>query len=91
MNVILNNDFILSLESNPTTGYRWEATFNKAFLELKRSDFEASVSRSIGAGGIEKFTFLPIKAGETEIIMNYKRPWESLQADERSFHIIIND
>lgn len=89
MNVSINRDFILSLESNPTTGYRWEATFNSAFLELKRKDFEASDSVSIGKGGIEKFTFLPIKTGETEIIMIYKRPWESKPADERSFRIVI--
>jgi len=89
MNVSINRDFILSLESNPTTGYRWEATFSSLFLELKGKDFEASDSGSIGKGGIEKFTFHPIKTGETEIIMSYKRPWESKPADERSFHIVI--
>jgi inhibitor of cysteine peptidase len=91
MNVSLNNDFILSLESNPTTGYHWEATFSSAFLELKRRDFEVSDTGSIGKGGIEKFTFLPIKTGETEIIMIYKRPWESKPADERSFRIVIDN
>lgn len=40
MNVSINRDFILSLESNPTTGYRWEATFSSLFLELKGKDFE---------------------------------------------------
>ena len=61
------------------------------FWSLKRRDFEASDSRSIGTGGIEKFTFVPIKTGETEIIMIYKRPWESKSADEKSFRLIIND
>ena len=91
MNVSLNNDFTLSLESNPTTGYSWEPTFDSTFLSLKRRDFEASDSRSIGTGGIEKFTFVPIKTGETEIIMIYKRPWESKSADEKSFRLIIKD
>ena len=42
MNVSLNNDFTLSLESDPTTGYSWEPKFDSAFLTLKRRDFEAS-------------------------------------------------
>lgn len=36
MNASLNVEFTLSLESNPTTGYVWEATFDRAFLELKK-------------------------------------------------------
>jgi inhibitor of cysteine peptidase len=91
LKAILNKEFTLSLDSNPTTGYRWEAEFDIALLTLKRSDFERSNSRSIGASGIERFTFMPIKTGETEIIMNYKRPWENKSAESRSFRIIIVD
>ncbi len=91
MDVRLNKDFTLSLESNPTTGYRWEATFDSTHLLLKRKDFEASDPRSIGTGGTEKFTFVPIKTGETEITMIYKRPWESKPAKESSYSLIIID
>lgn len=89
MNASLNVEFTLSLESNPTTGYVWEATFDSAFLELKKRDFKASDGKSIGAGGTETLTFVPIKEGRTEIIMVHKRPWESISLEKRSFPIEI--
>ena len=91
MNASLNVEFTLSLESNPTTGYVWEATFDSAFLELKKRDFKASDGKSIGAGGTETLTFVPIKAGRTEITMVHKRPWESIPLERRSFPIQITE
>lgn len=81
--------FSISLDSNPTTGYSWEADFDPDFIKLREKSFERGSSGAIGAGGSEKFTFLPLKAGETAIRMSYKRPWESKTAEERSFKIII--
>ncbi|HON36662.1 MAG TPA: protease inhibitor I42 family protein [Methanothrix sp.] len=89
MNVRLNEDFMLSLESNPTTGYVWEAIFDSAFLDLKKKDFKASDEKSVGAAGMEIFTFLPIKAGKTEITMVRKRAWESSPLEERSIPVEI--
>ena len=89
MNASLNVEFTLSLESNPTTGYVWEATFDRAFLELKKKEFKESDGESVGSGGIETLTFVPIKEGRTEIIMVHKRPWESISLEKRSFPIEI--
>ena len=89
MNASLNVEFDLSLESNPTTGYVWEAVFDSAYLDLKKKDFKASDAKSVGSGGIEIFTFVPVKTGLTEIIMVHKRPWESKSSEERSFQIEI--
>jgi len=85
----LNEDFTISLESNPTTGYVWEALFDSAFLDLKKKDFKASDAKSVGAGGTEIFTFVPIRTGKTKITMVHKRPWESISLEERSFPIEI--
>ena len=89
MNASLNVEFNLSLESNPTTGYVWEAVFDSVYMNLKKKDFKASDAKSVGAGGIEIFTFVPVKTGLTEIIMLHKRPWESKSSEERSFQIEI--
>ena len=89
MIVSLNVDFKISLESNPTTGYVWEALFDGAFLDLKKKDFKASDAKSVGAGGKEIFTFIPIRTGKTEITMVHKRPWESASLEERKFPIEI--
>ncbi len=82
-------DFTISLQSNPTTGYVWEAIFDSSFLDLKKKDFKASDAKSVGSGGIEIFTFFPIRTGKTVITMVHKRPWESSSLEERSFPIEI--
>ena len=91
MNATLNLDFTIMLGSNPTTGYVWEATFDSDLLKLKKKDFLASDAVSVGSGGKEIFTFLPLKTGKTEILMIRKRPWESTSIEERVFPILIEE
>lgn len=73
--VEVGDSFLLSLESNPTTGYAWQAQFDDELLELVETKFEPS-SEAIGAGGVETFEFRGLKEGDTEITMVYKRSWE---------------
>lgn len=56
MMVEVGDSFLLSLESNPTTGYAWQAQFDDELFELVESKFESS-SEDIGAGGVESFEF----------------------------------
>ena len=80
MNVRLNEDFMLSLESN-TTGYVWEAIFDSTFLDLKK-DFKASDEKSVGAGGMEIFTFLPIKAERRRSLWSAEGMEAALEEDQ---------
>ncbi len=89
MKVKINKEFFLSLEANPTTGYRWEAIFDKNFLELKSEIYKPYSSEIIGGGGIDKFIFIPTRTGETTITMRYKRAWESNAYEEKAIKIII--
>ena len=68
--------FTISLESNPTTGYSWQAEFDPEYLELVNTGFVTD-SSLIGAGGVESFEFLALKQGQVEVTMIYKRPWEN--------------
>jgi len=65
----------LKIESNPTTGYKWTAKVSTDVLIIAKEDYFSS-SDLLGAGGIQEFDFEAIKAGETDIIMNYGRSWE---------------
>jgi predicted secreted protein len=87
--VKVNKEFKIPLDSNPSTGYRWEASFDKAFLKLKADHFKRPEKALIGAGGTQVFVFLPIKKGETEIRFVYKRHWEKTIAREKTFRIHI--
>ena len=80
--------FTISLESNPTTGYSWQAEFDSESLELVSEDF-ASDSTLIGAGGIQTFEFLALKEGQIEVTMVYKRPWENESIDTKVFPVKV--
>jgi predicted secreted protein len=82
--------FNITLESNPTTGYRWYADYDYGLMNLDESRYERDASGAIGAGGREIFTFTPIRSGEARISMVYRRPWENIAADVRSFQVIIS-
>lgn len=68
-------EFLIILDSNPTTGYSWVPLYDKSFLELRDRSFKMN-SKRIGSSGKEVFKFNPIKRGITTLTMIYKRAWE---------------
>jgi len=86
--VKVGSSFFLSLDSNPTTGYAWQAQFDDELLELVQTNFVPS-SDLIGAGGVESFEFRALKQGDSEITMVYKRSWEESFIEKMIFSIHI--
>lgn len=86
----INEPFNITLESNPTTGYRWYADYDYDLVKLDDQRFESSTSNAIGSGGKEVFTFTPLRSGETRISMVHKRPWENIAADVRTFLVNVS-
>jgi inhibitor of cysteine peptidase len=74
----VNQQFVIALGSNPTTGYSWQASYDETMLELVggQSKYEEPKSGLLGAGGVEYFRFKALQTGRTEITLVYKRPWE---------------
>jgi inhibitor of cysteine peptidase len=87
--VKVNEEFKIPLDSNPSTGYKWEASFDKAFLKLRADRYKRPAKALIGAGGTQTFVFLPVKQGETRIRFVYKRHWEKTFDREKTFMIQI--
>jgi len=87
----VGDQFIVVLESYPTTGYLWEAGFDQSFLKLVRDEFEPDEAEEgmVGVGGKQRFTFEGLKTGETELTLTYKRSWEDDFAEQRVFVISI--
>ena len=76
-----NKEFVIliALESNPTTGYSWQASYDETILELVEESYELGEYAKqglVGAGGTELFRFRVMKSGQAEITMVYKRSWE---------------
>ena len=74
----------VTLESNPTTGYSWQVSQTEELFKIDRSYSEHEHSEGlVGVGGNETFTFIPLRAGTTEVTLTYARPWEGgEQADQ---------
>lgn len=67
--------FTISVSSNPSTGYSWEAGFDQSLLKLIKR-YTPSNSGMIGAAGVENFEFEGMRPGNTNIYLNYKRSFE---------------
>ena len=70
---------IVELESNPTTGYRWELTSisDPAVLDNYLHRYEAPTTEITGAAGKEVWGFRPLKTGNSTLNLEYKRPGSS--------------
>ena len=72
---------VITLESNPTTGYRWEVVeFEEPILQqMGGAEFKVSDPREPpppGTGGWETFRFEATSAGQMALNLVYHRPWE---------------
>ncbi|MDD4162320.1 MAG: protease inhibitor I42 family protein [Methanothrix sp.] len=87
----VNEPFTISLPANPTTGYQWKADYDYVLLKEESAQFEraSTGTANVGAGGTSVFVFTPLMPGKTTIYFVYKRSWENIVADTRSFHVEI--
>jgi inhibitor of cysteine peptidase len=85
INASLGNEFSISLESNPSTGFEWWTKFDPNYLSLMSSTFVSGneMSGMVGVPGKQEFTFNAISAGNTDVIMLLLRPWENGTITER--------
>ena len=93
INVGVGQGFNIALDSNPTTGYSWEAQFDSTVIELVEKRYQTSEAAGtgiVGAGGTETFEFKARTKGETKITMTYKRRWESEHSDKKVFTVRID-
>lgn len=89
-----SNEFVIliALESNPTTGYSWQASFDSAALELVEQTYELgdyANEGAVGAGGTELFRFKALESGTFQITFDYERPWEDESIDQKTFTVEI--
>jgi predicted secreted protein len=92
----LGQVFAVTLESNPSTGYRWEwVVSGQSILEqIGEAEFkqpETGGAPLIGAGGWEIFAFKAVSPGQMILKLVYRRPWEEGVDPLRTFslHIVV--
>jgi len=83
---------VVTLESNPTTGFNWELVkiSDESVLEQTDQKFEAPEAKGVvGAGGKEVWTFKALKKGTSTISMEYSRPWEGGEKAAKTFNLTV--
>ena len=85
--IAVDQVFCIGVRGNPTSGYLWEARVDGHHLELHEQAYEPG--QAVGAGGQETFHFRTLEVGETEILLEYRRPWEQKARDSRRFRVNI--
>jgi inhibitor of cysteine peptidase len=82
--------FKIELESNPSTGYRWQPPFfDQSILKLISSEFVNNIKNQIGSAGIQRFNFEATKEGTTSIKIVYKRAWEADAIKSKEFFVNV--
>ena len=92
INTGINQEFIIELGSNSSTGYSWQESYDEIMLELVENTYkpgEETKQGVVGAGGIDYFRFKALKTVETKITMVYKRPWEKERLEQIVFTVDI--
>jgi inhibitor of cysteine peptidase len=82
-------EFTITLDSNPTSGYKWVPTFNNYMINIISHNFQPTSPVVIGGSGKDIFTFKARNTGSTVLKMVYKRSWEQQFVDEKNFLIDI--
>lgn len=87
----VDQEFTIALDSNPTTGYKWQVSHDVTMLSLVEDRYEPDEKAAglVGAGGTQYYRFKALRKGNTEVILIYMRPWEEKTATERVFKVII--
>jgi inhibitor of cysteine peptidase len=85
---------VVTLESNPSTGYEWEvsAADTAVLQQMGKAEFLPSASTGkqiVGAGGMERFRFKALKVAESSLKLVYHRPWEKEPEPTNSFIIQV--
>ena len=74
---------VLTLASNPTTGYEWEiAEIDEAILKETHHEYKADWPVLIGSGGKEIWRFQAQSSGSTTLSLEYRRSWEKAEPIE---------
>jgi len=82
----------VNLESNPTTGFKWElaSITDDTVLKEEGHGFIAPESGApSGTSGKEVWTFRGLKKGKSIIGMEYRRPWEQDVEPDKVFVLTV--
>ncbi len=91
VNLSVGDLLIVTLDSNPSTGFAWTnaSISNASVIKETSREFKSGTTTVIGAGGQDVWTFKAQAKGTSTISMNYSRSWEKDVAPIATFNMTI--
>lgn len=79
LSVKTNEQFYITLTSNPSTGYAWQvaSVSNPDMVRFLDSQYIRPESELVGAPGKQVLTFNALQEGSATLQLEYVRPWET--------------
>jgi len=89
----VGDEFIITLNSNRTTGYEWQIDRPLDGNKIKQAGLVYVPQKTdlVGSGGKEEWKFKAKETGKSKISFKYVRPWEKgvKPADKKEFDVEI--
>lgn len=67
---------VVTLEENPTTGFRWAVDANNDAVLAPSGDEYVAQGQAPGSGGARRLTFAAASAGQSALRLKHLRSWE---------------
>ena len=82
---------VVTLASNPATGYGWQAQRldTRILRQLNTSEWVPDTPGKLGGSGMEVLRFAATSKGQTTLNLVYVRPWEMDRAPARTFSLEV--
>jgi inhibitor of cysteine peptidase len=92
LDVSSNQVLNVKLDSNATTGYKWNLVTppDERILKLLSSKYNAPTGGALGAGGSETWQFQAVGRGKATLKLAYSRPFEPNNPPAKEFSITVN-
>jgi predicted secreted protein len=85
--LIVNNSYVIRLNSTPTAGYQWTATTtDQASVRVRRlGSIKNTDPKTVGGSDVESWEITPLRTGNLSVTFKYGRSWEPTVSDQKVY------
>lgn len=81
--------FLVELQENPSTGYRWQFDIPPNAAEITHTEYQSSPDTGVGGGGLRTFHITLKVPGPVPLRAQLVRPWEGAKSAIDTFAVTV--
>jgi inhibitor of cysteine peptidase len=87
----VDDEIRVTLEENPSTGYRWTlgSPATPDVIKLRHTEFDAAAGAGVGGGGKRMFILLAIAPGHAALELQLRPAWQPDAAAIQTFRSLV--